>query len=606
MTRPTTKTSLALLLLLFLWVPILKLSPPIASAEIIGPSRRVSWDSAGYPGIIPEVPNTVNVKDYGAVGDGVTDDYHSLAAAIAASPTPGAIFLAEGTYKIKSRITLIEGKVVRGAGADRTRLEFDLGGAAENCIEIITYRRGEFTAVVSGFRKGSTSVVVSDGSRFKQGDTAEIQQDNDAAVMYTDPEWNQPWAQDAVGQFFRVTDVAENTLSIDRPLHIDFQNQLNPRARPNGLIENVGIEDLHIKRLDAGDGHTILIKNAAKCWVRRIESELTYRAHVAITSSMNVEVRDSYFHHSHDYGGGGHGYGVVCGLHTADCLVENNIFEHLRHAMMVHIGANGNVFAYNYSIEPFQNTGTWTPCDISVHGHYPFMNLFEGNILQETGIADYWGPAGPGNTLFRNRIESENIDVMDHSHDQNIVGNELTGGSNSISIRAEVHGTLVHGNNENGKITWDPSIPDHDLPKSYYLFSKPDFFGGIPWPPLGGDKPLGAGTIPAKVRYDSGSPIPDSSGTSPVPLPSDGGGEGCLIATAAFGSPMANQIMVLRELRDEYLRRTLLGRSLITIYHRWSPEIAQEIIQSPFLRSMTKIALYPIVWLTELFFKVLD
>jgi hypothetical protein len=162
----------------------------------------------------------------------------------------------------------------------------------------------------------------------------------------------------------------------------------------------------------------------------------------------------------------------------------------------------------------------------------------------------------------------------------------------------------VHGNNENGEITWDPSIPDHDLPNSYYLSSKPDFFGGIQWPPLGGDKPLGEGTIPAKVRFDSGSPIPDSSGSSPVFLSSGGGGGGCLIATAAYGSPMANQIMPLRELRDEYLQRTFLGRSLITIYRRWSPEMAQEITQNPCLRSMTKIALYPIVWLTGLFLVV--
>jgi hypothetical protein len=566
------------------------------------PTRRIHWENAGYPGTIPEVPNTVDVKDYGAVGDGITDDFQAIAAAIAAAPNPGGIFLPQGRYKIRSKITLTQGRILRGAGAGKTRLEFNLGGSAENCIEIITYQRGDFTPVISGFHKGSTSLGVGDGSLFKPGDTAEIQQDNDPAVMYTDPEWNQSWAQDAVGQFFNVIGVAGNTLTIDRPLHLDFRPELNPRVRPNGLIDNVGIEDLHIKRLDAGDGHTILIKNAANCWVRRIESEYTYRSHVQITSSMNIELRENYFHHSHDYGGGGHGYGVDCSLHTTDCLIENNVFEHLRHSMMVHVGANGNVFAYNYSLDPFQNTGTWTPCDISIHGHYPFMNLFEGNILQEIGIGDYWGPAGPGNTFFRNRLESENIDVMDHSHDQNIVGNELTGGSNSISIQAEVEGTLVHGNNENGTIRWDPLIPDHVLPESYYLPFKPDFFGQMEWPSLGGDKALDAGTIPAKVRYESGSPVPGSSGDSSVTISSSGSGGSCSFTAVAHRSYLERHVQILRDFRDGLLLTNSLGRKFVYLYYQCSPGFAKYLGKHGLLRSLSRQALLPVVGFISLFF----
>ena len=75
------------------------------------------------------------------------------------------------------------------------------------------------------------------------------------------------------------------------------------------------------------------------------------------------------------------------------------------------MGASGNVYGYNYSVET-QSEGTWTPCDISLHGHYPHMNLFEGNTVQEVDVSDYWGPCGPGNTFLRNRVESEGIQVM--------------------------------------------------------------------------------------------------------------------------------------------------------------------------------------------------
>jgi hypothetical protein len=366
------------------------------SAAIMESNRRIDWGNAGYPGVIPDVPIVVNVKDFEAVGDGLTDDFSAISAAIAEAPSPGAVFFPEGTYLFRSTIRIKEGLVLRGAGADKTSLICDMGGSGVNCIEILTYQRGDFVSVLDGLHKGSNVLRLEDSTQFNVGDTVEIQQENDPDVMYTRPEWDVSWADNSVGQFFRVLAIEGDRLILDRPLHMDFNPELNPVIRPNGLIEGVGIEDLHIRRADPGDGNTIQIKNASNSWVRRIESNTTYRSHVNITSSMNIEIRDSYFHHSHDYGGGGHGYGTNLNGHTTDCLVENNIFEHLRHSMMIQTGANGNVFGYNYSFDTYADGGSWDPPDISVHGHYPFMNLFEGNIVQEVYSSDYWGPAGPG------------------------------------------------------------------------------------------------------------------------------------------------------------------------------------------------------------------
>jgi len=484
-------------------------------AEIIPSSRRIDWANAGYPGSIPEFSQIVNVKDFGAKGNGVTDDYQAIANAIAAAPSNTVIFVPQGTYRITHTITMKQNTVLRGAGAGKTRLKFDLGAA--DCIRIEAWQRGEFTPVVSGFQKGSKSITVKNGSLFKAGDVAEIQQDNDAEIMYTSPSWNTSWAQNAVGQFFRIVGVSGNTLQIDRPLHIDFRADLNPQVRTNSLIQNVGVEDLYIERSSAaGAGYTIWIANARNCWIRSIESAYTYKGHVIIYSSMNVEIRDSYFHHSHDYGTGGDGYGIQLFYHTTDCLVENNVFDTLRHSVVMNVGANGNVFAYNYSAHAFIEPN-FVQADVSLHGHYLFMNLFEGNIVQKITMADWWGPLGPGNTLLRNRVEFKNIEVQDYSHSQNIVGNELTGGSNSISIHPSVIGTLVHGNNENGGITWSKDIVDHNLPRSYYLSSKPSFFGQVAWPPFGPEKVLGEGTIPAKVRFDSGAPVYDERGAVKPP-----------------------------------------------------------------------------------------
>jgi hypothetical protein len=56
----------------------------------------------------------------------------------------------------------------------------------------------------------------------------------------------------------------------------------------------------------------------------------------------------------------------------------------------------------------------------------------------------------------------------------------------------------VHGNYENG--SWNQN--DKDIPSSYYLQKKPDFFGTISWPITGPDLIPTVGKIPAQRRFE--------------------------------------------------------------------------------------------------------
>jgi hypothetical protein len=48
----------------------------------------------------------------------------------------------------------------------------------------------------------------------------------------------------------------------------------------------------------------------------------------------------------------------------------------------------------------------------------------------------------------------------------------------------------------------------------------------------------------------------------------------CFVATAAYGSPYAVEVVFLRRYRDEVMARTVVGRCVVAIYHRVSPPIA--------------------------------
>lgn len=70
---------------------------------------------------------------------------------------------------------------------------------------------------------------------------------------------------------------------------------------------------------------------------------------------------------------------------------------------------------------------------------------------------------------------------------------------------------------------------------------------------------------------------------------------GCFIATAAYGSPMVEEIEVLREFRDQYLLTNPVGETLVELYYKTSPPIADFIDDHPALKPVVRAALVPVI-----------
>ena len=78
-----------------------------------------------------------------------------------------------------------------------------------------------------------------------------------------------------------------------------------------------------------------------------------------------------------------------------------------------------------------------------------------------------------------------------------------------------------------------------------------------------------------------------------------GGKSGCFIATAAFGTPLAGEVMELRHFRDGYLLKRGWGQSFVKFYYARSPPIADFIRDRAWLRAIVRVALRPLIWIAS-------
>jgi len=479
---------------------ILLLPITVVLAQTLPTERTVDWSLAGLQDFNPTADGSYNFLNYGGVGDGLTPNDDALTNLLnSASGDFIEIYFPQGVYLFNQSIDLPAATTLYGESSELVQLKFDLGGAG-HLINIEGHSTNVSTLLSDNVLFGANQMAVEDASPFQAGDYIELIA-NDTALITSN------WAFESTGQINKIVSVNNNTIVVASPFRRAFDLTNQPRITKLELVENVGINNLSIERLDSTQNQTsnIYLAYAANCQIKCIESRYCNFAHVDVRHSTNIEVSGSYFYNAFKHGGGGQGYGVMLHFATGESLVYNSIFETLRHSMILQAGANGNVFAYNYSIDPFW-TGVSLPSysagDLVLHGNYPYANLFEGNIGQNIVIDDSHGINGPLNTFFRNRAELYGVfmNFNPPSDNQNFIGNEISS-LDSLGfyfLSGEDH--FEYGNNHTTTIV--PMGTD-DLPESsLFLNAIPAFYQSIEsWPPIGIPNLLDSKTIEAKHRY---------------------------------------------------------------------------------------------------------
>lgn len=481
-----------------IWVLLMLLIPAFINAQI--PSYRLSnWSKSGKLNSISSSQNIVHIEDFGG---GTTSDKNNdsaLSAAITylSNLNGGSIQFDKGVYLFKKPIVLKDSIVLEGKG-NQTILSFNLSHQNLNCININGSLQSSKHSV-KPWKRNDMQIEFKDSiptnSRFLR------MAYNDSALCFSS------WAFGEIGQIIAI-DTSKNNKKILHtysPIRTEVKDIQNPYVQVIDAIQNVGIKCLKIIRVDSTVGQTsnIAFRYAMNCSVIGVEIEMCNFAHILFERSAHNLVKQCYLHNAFSYGGGGKGYGVAVQSAGSDNKIENSIFESLRHSILVQSGANGNVFAYNYSTKPYGSEMAIKDIsgDMVCHGNYAHSNLFEGNICQNIIVDNSHGKNGPYNTFFRNKAELYGVFTSIGQDSQNFIANEIpnneflkgqfiTNGSGHFIFKNTVQGTTSDLSN--------PYLPDTSLiqkqgPAFWKNSSK--FIGiGIPFP-------YNNGNIPAKSRY---------------------------------------------------------------------------------------------------------
>jgi len=273
-------------------------------------------------------------------------------------------------------------------------------------------------------------------------------------------------------------------------------------------------------------------------------------------------------------------YGPFIGICSAS-LFQDNIMEKLTMGIAFEGPGSGNVFAYNFITNIWWRDTGDSPrrFGMLMHGPHPFMNLYEGNWSSDRIRADeYWGTSSHFISLRNRIIQSDRgpynsqtwtVDVERRNWYWSFVGNLFGGysgdgyesnyeyingesvpyseeratiwkiGYNSLGTGGTLYDystlqTMIRWGNwcyrtndtiAGSGITWHISgvqdVNDRDIPKSYYLTSKPSWFGFLSWPPYNPTNSsiaaLSHTNIPAGYRYVYG--IDPDNGQAIQPLP---------------------------------------------------------------------------------------
>lgn len=195
--------------------------------ELAGLKDEVSTELAG-------LKYFVNVKDYGAVGDGVTDDTTSINNAITQNNDCTIVF-PKGTYKITSPIIAKSG--VNLVSFDGATIDAKTAGGNPKCAILVSGELGS-AYPVTGVSYNNPEFTCSNAAAFSVGDVVQLYSTTQKYLSVNDIE------APLMGEIARIAQINGNAITINHGAYSTYTD--NVFISKINTVKNVLIEGLNI------------------------------------------------------------------------------------------------------------------------------------------------------------------------------------------------------------------------------------------------------------------------------------------------------------------------------------------------------------------------
>ncbi|MFC1505451.1 CFI-box-CTERM domain-containing protein [Thermoproteota archaeon] len=219
------------------------------------------------------------------------------------------------------------------------------------------------------------------------------------------------------------------------------------------------------------------------------------------------------------------------------------------------------------------------PSVTKIGGTYQFNSIAKPDLPLPESVTLYLP-----HSAFNVQFNSENYQLSYQTSITSVAINFQTDPSNTGSVTFDgisySDGTSISKNSGTYSITANPA--------SGYSFSRWEVSGSIsinnPNSPSTTCNINGNCTIKIVQTAQTQTPPPQT---------------GCIIATATYGSSMAPEVIFMRNVRDNMVGSTDIGKTLVTgwnaFYYSWSPPIAHFISTNKESQSLSQVVLIPLV-----------
>ena len=333
----------------------------------------------------------VNVKQFGAIGDGIADDTNGIQAALDYAKQVGVsrVEIPSGTYKIRGAIKGYSNTSVIGMGS--VILDYSHNESFSTREEPFLKYSGQVASAVAisaDINYLDTSIAVTDVSGLGAGDLIEISTQNSGRG---DGVWDDTSVVVRRGEIVQIKAIDGTTIRLNEPLVDENGYQLTDDVKVKKVlpVENIAVENLTFKgkgRPNSGSGDVgVLFRYGKNIKVRDCRFMDVDKRGIEFISCFNFEAESNELVHPDKGLNDDTNYSLVTTGASRHGRFKNNTMKNARHGITTsHISSAASEFVPGLNrfmiFEANQVFSTWH-AGISMHSDVEYVTIQNNNCV---------------------------------------------------------------------------------------------------------------------------------------------------------------------------------------------------------------------------------